>query len=109
MAESIAGFWSYVHADDEAEGGRIIGLADRLAAEYEISTAAPLSLFVDRHDLRWGDAWRERIESALIGTTFFIPIVTPRYFRSHECRRELLTFWAQAQRSKVGRLLLPVS
>jgi methyl-accepting chemotaxis protein len=104
----IAGFWSYVHADNEAEGGRITALAKRLMAEYALSTAAPLSLFVDRNDLRWGDAWRERIDAAVAGTTFFIPILTPRYFRSQECRRELLTFWAQAQRSNVDQLLLPI-
>lgn len=108
MAAESAGFWSYVHSDDEAEGGRISKLAERLAATYELNTATPLELFLDRTSLRWGDAWRQRIEQAVAGTTFFIPIITPRYFLSPECRRELLGFWAEAKRSDVVQLLLPV-
>jgi hypothetical protein len=107
MAES-AGFWSYVHDDDTAEGGRILSLATRLTAMYEMNTAGGLQLFVDRTSIQWGDAWKERIDAAVAGTTFFIPIITPRYFQSAECRRELLSFWAQAQRSDVPQLLLPV-
>jgi hypothetical protein len=59
-----------------------------------MKTASTLEVFLDRDSIRWGEEWRERIDSAVAGTTFFIPIVTPRYFLRKECRRELLSFWA---------------
>jgi TIR domain len=102
------GFWSYVHADNEAEGGRIVRLAGRLRSEYSVLTGDGLQVFVDREDLAWGDEWRRRIAEALTGTTFFIPIITPRYFRSEECRRELLTFAGHARSLGVTELLLPI-
>jgi TIR domain len=106
--ESAAGFWSYVHADDEAEDGRVIALAEKLIAEFGLISGGELELFVDRTSLRWGDAWKERIAAAISGTTFFMPIVTPRYFESEQCRKELLDFVASASRQGLSRLLLPI-
>jgi len=74
-----AGFWSYARADDEAESGRIVALARHLQEEYALLTGDALDLFVDR-DLAWGEEWRSRIDEALAGVTFFIPVVTPRFF-----------------------------
>jgi TIR domain len=103
-----AGFWSYVQADDEAVGGAILQLAQWISAEYEMLTATPLELFVDRQDVQWGDEWQLRIDQAIAGTTFFIPIVTPRYFESDACRRELVRFTGTARSHGLGELLLPV-
>jgi hypothetical protein len=35
------GFWSYVHADDEAEGSRISRLARDVAGQFQILTGEP--------------------------------------------------------------------
>jgi hypothetical protein len=107
-ASGVAGFWSYARADDTGERGRITELAHRLQEEYAVLTGQPLRLFLDRDDLTWGDNWRESIEEALAGITFLIPIVTPRYFQSEECRRELLTFTRRAESAGLGELLLPI-
>ena len=108
ITAGAAGFWSYAHADDAGEQGRIVELAHSLQEEYALLTGHDLHLFLDRDDLAWGDRWRDSIEEALAGITFFIPIVTPRYFRSEECRRELLTFARRARSAGVGELLLPI-
>ncbi len=108
MDAEAAGFWSYAHADDDDDGGAVLGLAKRLQSEFSLLTGEPLALFVDRKDLAWGQEWRRRIDDALAGTTFFIAIVTPRYFKSDECRRELLTFAGQAQSLGLEELLLPI-
>lgn len=102
------GFWSYAHADDGAESGRIRRLATLLCEEYALLTATGLRLFLDRDDLAWGDTWQDRIDRALAGVTFFIPVITPRYFQSVECRRELLTFATHARALGVSELLLPI-
>jgi hypothetical protein len=108
MPADAVGFWSYARIDDEAEEGRIVRLARLVRVEYELLTGDSLSIFVDRDDLEWGDEWRRRIDEALAGTTFFIPIVTPRFFERPECRRELLTFAGTAKSLNLEDLILPL-
>lgn len=107
MAES-AGFWSYVHADDTSDSGKIRRLAEVVGNEYSILTGEEINIFVDRSEISWGDQWRNRIDSALVGTTFFIPVVTPRYFKSPECRRELLTFSGHVKSLGMNQLIMPI-
>jgi hypothetical protein len=104
---SAAGFWSYTHKDDEAEQGRIRRFAAELSAEYSLLTGDDIEIFVDRN-IQWGEQWRARIESALANATFFLPIITPRFFKSVECRRELLTFHSQSTSLGVKEYLLPI-
>src|SRR6476646_8592984 len=108
MASEAVGFWSYVQQDDAGDGGRIAALANDLRAQFRLLTAEKLQLVLDRKSLLWGEAWKERIDSAIAGTTFFIPIITPSYFQSPECRRELLKFAREAERLGLGQLLLSV-
>jgi TIR domain len=108
MAGEAVGFWSYVHADDEDDHGRILALAKDLESAYRLQTGERLNLFVDRDDVEWGVAWKERIDSAIAGTTFFIPIITPSYFKSPECRRELLKFTREAEALGLTELLTSV-
>jgi hypothetical protein len=104
---NIAGFWSYVHEDDENDGGAMVRLADRVMEEYALLSGETLKLFVDR-DIEWGDEWKRRIDEALQETTFFIPVITPRYFKSDECRRELIKFRSASEEFGVEQLLLPI-
>lgn len=108
MAAGAAGFWSYVREDDEGEGGRITDLARDLKAQYKIRTAEELELFIDRDSIQWGEEWQQRISDAIAGTTFFIPVVTPSYFRSNSCRQELLKFFREAERLGLEQLLMPI-
>jgi len=107
MAE-IGGFWSYVHADDDADGGRIAQLARDVVAQYEMLTGDSIHLFLDRDDIEWGDEWKPKIDSTLESTAFFVPILTPRYFRSVECRRELNFFARRATAIGIKELVLPI-
>jgi hypothetical protein len=108
MATGAAGFWSYVHTDDAADHGLIRLLAERLRGEYQLLTGESLQLFVDRTSLQWGDAWDKRIKEAIAGTTFFIPIITPGYFKSAACRAEMLNFVGGAKRLGLESLIMPV-
>lgn len=107
MANS-KGFWSYVHADDEAEHGRISGLARDVKDQYEMLTGEEISLFLDIDELRWGEIWRDKIYSNLASVAFFIPVLTPRYFMSPECRRELQFFAGHATELGIKELILPL-
>ncbi len=107
-SDSAIGFWSYAHDDNDLDYGLIIELAQKVQDEYNLLTGEPLRLFVDQNSLAWGDMWRERVDSVLLETTFFIPIITPRYFTRPECRRELLEFAAKARSLGVSEFLLPI-
>lgn len=103
-----AAFWSYAHEDDRLDQGNISALAQHLTDEYSLITGEELQLFLDRNDLNWGDEWRARIDGALTETSFFIPIVTPRYFQRSECRKEATAFHSKAKSLGVEELVLPV-
>lgn len=103
-----SGFVSYVHKDNSQSGGRVLRLISKIEDEFSLTTGEDLEFFVDRTSLEWGDQWRQRIESALQDTTFFVPIVTPRFFQSVECRSELMKFAGYARSLGAEELLLPV-
>ena len=104
----VAAFLSYVHADDAAEGGRIVRIAEDVCSQYELTTGERLTIFLDRRDIGWGQDWRHTIDTVLASVAFFIPVVTPRYFRSTQCRREFELFTRHPQQLGVQRLVLPV-
>ena len=105
---SFKGFFSYVHADDQTEGGRLTRLARDVADQFQMLTGEEISLFLDKDALEWGDNWREAIDSNLASVAFFIPVMSPRYFMSPECRRELQTFARRATDLGMKELILPL-
>jgi predicted transcriptional regulator len=62
---SSKGFLSYVHADDDAENGRIVRLARDVQSQFEMLTGEAISLFLDKDAIEWGDDWRAKIDSGL--------------------------------------------
>ncbi|WP_114587783.1 toll/interleukin-1 receptor domain-containing protein [Microbacterium arborescens] len=105
---SFALFWSYAHADDVGDRGRLLALAEHIRLELSLLRGTDVDLFVDADNLRWGDTWRERIENALDSSTFLVPVLTPRYFERPECRRELTNFYGQAQSRGLTKLVMPI-
>ncbi|HEY0807186.1 MAG TPA: toll/interleukin-1 receptor domain-containing protein, partial [Pseudonocardiaceae bacterium] len=108
MNGSVAGFWSYAHVDNACAQNRILRLAELVRDEYSLATGRDLTLFMDRTDNRWADEWRDRVENGLDAATFFVPIITPRYLRQPECRRELLDFVTRARNLGIAETVLPI-
>ena len=104
----LAGFWSYVRKDDKVERGRILQLAHDIADQYEMYTGEKIKLFIDKDRIRWGDKWREEVEASLQTVAFFVPVITPRYFMSPECRNELKFFAQRAKAQGLQELILPL-
>ena len=102
------GFWSYVHSDEESEGGRITRLAQDVVSQFEMLTGESINLFLDKDALEWGENWKDRIDEGLASIAFFIPVMTPRYFQSAECRRELQFFARRATNLGIKELVLPL-
>ncbi|WP_435746238.1 DUF4143 domain-containing protein [Microbacterium sp. PMB16] len=101
-------FISYVHADDEAQKGRITKFARDLAATYSFLYGRDLQVFIDRDDIQWGQDWRARLGHEIAATAFMLANVTPRYLRSAACRQEILDFATAARAVGEPSLLLPL-
>ena len=101
-------FWSYVHQDDNADGGRISKLAHDVVEEYNMLTGENIEVFLDTDGIAWGDKWREEIDDQLDSVEFFVPVTTPRYFKSSECRRELNQFLQSVIETERKDLVLPL-
>jgi hypothetical protein len=102
------GFWSYTRRDDDLEGGRILRLATKIQSEYELITGEELKLFIDEASVEWGDEWKRVTDTALLETAFFIPVITPKYLQSEECRREFIEFVGRAASADARDLVLPI-
>jgi parallel beta-helix repeat protein len=107
MSCSPAAFFSYVRFVDQHEEGRITELRSRLEGEVRVYLGDEFSIFQDR-EIGWGDEWKLRIEDVLDAATFFIPVLTPAFFKSRYCREEMETFLEREK--KLGRrdLVLPI-
>ena len=101
-----AAFMSYVHSDDKY--GHLTQFHKRLSDEVRVHTGEKFSIFQDRKDILWGQNWKERIEESLDVVTFLIPIITPSFFKSQYCRRELQRFLEREKELGRNDLVLPV-
>ena len=101
-------FMSYVHFDDDYNEGQLTKFRERLAGEVRAQTGEAFDIFQDRKDIQWGQQWRERLEESLDQVTFLIPILTPSFFKSEYCRKELERFLQREKELNRNDLLLPV-
>ncbi len=106
--EKFAAFFSYVHQDDDHDDGRISKIRKWLENEISAQTGEDFQIFQDRSDISWGDAWEERINGALDGSTFLIAIITPRYLKSVYCRKEFQRFTKREKELSRNDLILPL-
>lgn len=108
MVDLPDAFLSYTRDDDRLLNRFISGFRIKLSDEVKLITGAPFTIFQDCETLQWGDNWANEIESAVTGTRFFIPIITPSFLVSEACRNELRMFLRVEARQKRKDLVLPV-
>ncbi len=98
---------SYTHVDNKY--GRLTEFRERLSNEVHVQTGEEFPIFQDRDDILLGQNWRERIEAALEEEVkFLIPIITPSFFNSDACRKELELFLRREKALNRNDLILPV-
>jgi cell division septum initiation protein DivIVA len=104
-----AAFLSYAHVDDEYDRGVITEFRKALEGAVRLQTGRrDVQIFQDRDNIGWGQEWKARIDSSLDAVTFLVPILTPSFFTSDQCRRELQRFLGREQRLSRRDLILPV-
>lgn len=103
-----AAFYSYVRKDDEHERGNLTKIRKCLAVEIEMQTGQEFIIFQDRDDILWGQRWQARIERSIDGTTLLIPIMTPAFLRSENCRSEVQRFLEREAALGRDDLIFPI-
>lgn len=103
-----AAFLSYAHFDDEHSKGTLTEFGKHLSAEMRAQTGEQFVIFQDKEHVEWGQNWRRRIDETIGGTTFLIPVITPSFFKSPECRAEVDRFLKREQELRRDDLVLPL-
>ena len=76
-----------------------------LAATHADGT--PLKVFFDEGSIGGGRDWKREIDRAIAGSRVFLPVYTPRYFESPQCRDELA--FAEQRRSSGLLTIMPLT
>lgn len=106
MANTTVAFLCYDRHDDRDRSVSSFRVA--LTEALVSKGAGPVEIFQDRVNIRWGENWRDRIRGALDETPLLVPIVTPNFLQSDECRDELEYFLEGEDRRRRWDLILPV-
>lgn len=101
-------FLSYAHTDDEFLEGGITWLRRELQRAMLALTGEAFEIFQDTDGIAFGEHWPSRIEEALTGARFLIPVMSPCYFASPQCRHEANFFLDFEKKSGRRDLVLPI-
>jgi hypothetical protein len=99
-------FLSYAHFDDE--DGHLTELHTMLTREVRRFSGIDFTIFRDKTDIKWGESWKKRIKESLDEVTFFIPVITPMFLNSDECRSEVQLFLEHEQQLERDDLIFPL-
>ena len=101
-------FLSYTRFDDQHDSGAISQFRQRLESAVRAVTGEPFEIFQDVDGIGLGGRWPDKLDKMLGEARFFIPILTPSYFRSKACRDELEKFLRAEERAGRDDLVLPI-
>jgi parallel beta-helix repeat protein len=102
-------FMSYRRQVDRHDYGRLTEFRQRLEGEVQAYTGEDdFAIFQDREDIRWGQQWESRVDGSLDDVTFLIPIITPGFFKSEQCRNEVKLFLDRERKLGRSDLILPI-
>lgn len=100
-------FLSYTRADDEVYN-MVRPFKEMLRHFIYAKSGLRVKTFLDQDNIRWGEIWRERLETEILGASVFIPLLSAAYLDSDNCRMEFNKFQQNATALGVKELLLPV-
>ena len=83
-------------------------LREALVTEVQALSGKRIEIFQDVDGVVWGQQWKQRLASSSDDAVFLIPIVTPSYFASEACRKELEQFVGREKDTGFKELILPI-
>jgi formylglycine-generating enzyme required for sulfatase activity len=109
MSQKPDAFLSYTRFDDRH--GRITDFRTWLSDAVREASGEPFDIFQDVDDAKGialGQRWKDVLDEMLDQARFFIPILTPSFFKSPNCRSELKKFLDLEAKAGRRDLVLPV-
>lgn len=104
--DAPSGFLCYARADDN--DGHLTRLRAQLEYVVQGYGAADFRIFQDTKHLPWGKEWEQERNLALEHSVCLLPIITPRFFQSEQCRLEVERFLEREARLGRDDLILPI-
>jgi hypothetical protein len=101
-------FWSYTRLDDRNDEGWLTALREALISEVQALSGKEVEIFQDIDGIAWGERWKQKLVSSADGALFLIPIITPSYFASEPCRKELEQFVDREKVTGFKEFILPI-
>src|SRR5680860_788445 len=109
MAElALTGFLSYARTDDDHNAGHLTNFRRMLEGELRAHTGEQVTIFQDRENIMWGQVWKDRLNAGVASASVLIPIITPRFFASAACRKELKRFLEREKELGRRDLIFPL-
>ncbi len=106
MAKPPDAFLSYTRFDDRH--GAISKFRRWLSDVVREVSGEPFEIFQDVDDIAVGERWSGKLDGTIGQVPFFVPILSPNYFRSEACRDELAAFLAAEKAKQRDDLILPI-
>lgn len=103
-----SGFFSYRQLDNKNDQNYLTRLRQNLEQEIGTLIGRPMTVWQDVDEIEWGQHWKAEIGKGLAEAAFFIPVITPGYLQSEECRREFMAFLEYEKRRSRNDLILPL-
>jgi hypothetical protein len=102
------GFWSYARHDDEHSDGQLSQLRVIVGKQIGLQYGGDVTLWQDVTAIAYGADWASTIEQTIGQTSFFLPIVTPRFLKSRNCHEEFASFRERMKALGRDDLIFPV-
>lgn len=99
-------FLSYCHEDNRAS--EVDHFNEKLFHTAKQLTAFDFSLFQDTHSLRLGEKFDIAIQKAINNSLIFIAILSPSYFKSEYCMRELRLYLKLLKSKTIHGYIFPI-
>ena len=108
MTEPL-GFLSYTRRDDQFFGGYITKFREALEAGVQVVTGdRGFKLFQDIEGIVIGEQWERKLADVIGRASFFLPMLSPLFLSSPNCREEVELFVGRERASGRDDMILPV-
>lgn len=108
IGQELKALMSYTPFDDEHGGGHLTLLREHLSSEVQAQTGEKFHILQDTKDIIWGQQFEQRLAEIIQTINFLIPVITPSFFTSSNCREELLQFLQRERALARTDLILPI-
>ncbi|HSK74323.1 MAG TPA: toll/interleukin-1 receptor domain-containing protein [Pyrinomonadaceae bacterium] len=99
-------FFSYVWEDDE--NGYLTTLCSAIGIEVRLQRSGKFDIFQDTKHIDVGQDFEDVIKENLNQVSLLIAILTPRFFKSKWCRKELEYFLKREKQLERNDLIIPI-